>query len=33
MQKNISSELLASFGQQLTETEDINTALEEPVLT
>jgi hypothetical protein len=31
-QKNISSELLQSFGQQLTETEDINTDLHEAVL-
>ena len=31
MQKNISSELLASFGQQLTETEDINAELHRAV--
>lgn len=31
-QKNISSELLQSFGQQLTETEDINTELHNAVL-
>ena len=31
-QKNISSELLASFGRQLTETEDINTELQKTVL-
>ena len=33
LQKNISSELLASFGRQLTETEDINTELHKAVLT
>ena len=32
LQKNISSELLASFGRQLTETEDINTELRNAVL-
>lgn len=32
LQKNISSELLASFGRQLTETEDINTELHNAVL-
>ena len=32
LQKNISSELLASFGWQLTETEDINTELHSAVL-
>lgn len=32
LQKNISSELLASFGRQLTETEDINTELQKAVL-
>ena len=32
LQKNISSELLASFGRQLTETEDINTELHSAVL-
>ena len=32
LQKNISSELLASFGRQLTETEDINTELHKAVL-
>lgn len=32
LQKNISSELLASFGRQLTETEDINTKLHNAVL-
>ena len=32
LQKNISSELLASFGWQLTETEDINTELHNAVL-
>ena len=31
-QKNISSELLSSFGQQLTETEDIKTELHNAVL-
>ena len=31
-QKNISSELLASFGRQLTETEDINKELHNAVL-
>lgn len=31
-QKNISSELLASFGQQLTETEDIDTELQKAIL-
>ena len=31
-QKNISSELLASFGRQLTEAEDINTELQKAVL-
>ena len=31
-QKNISPELLASFGRQLTETEDINTELHKAVL-
>ena len=31
-QKNISSEWLASFGRQLTETEDINTELQKAVL-
>ena len=31
-QKNISSDLLASFGRQLTETEDISTELNESVL-
>lgn len=33
LQKNISSELLASFDRQLTETEDINTELHKAVLT
>ena len=32
LQKNISSELLQSFGRQLTETEDINTELHNAVL-
>lgn len=32
LQKNISSELLASFGRQLTETEDINTKLHRATL-
>lgn len=32
LQKNISSELLASFGRQLTETEDIPAQLNESVL-
>lgn len=32
LQKNISSELLASFGRQLTETEDITTELREAAL-
>ena len=32
-QKNISPELLASFGRQLTETEDISTELHNAVLT
>lgn len=32
LQKNISSELLASFGRQLTETEDITTELQKAVL-
>ena len=32
LQKNISSELLQSFGRQLTETEDINTELRNAVL-
>lgn len=32
LQKNISPELLASFGRQLTETEDINTELRNAVL-
>ena len=32
MQKNISSELLASFGRQLTKTEDIPARLNESVL-
>ena len=32
LQKNISPELLASFGRQLTETEDINTELHKAVL-
>lgn len=32
VQKNISSELLASFGRQLTETEDIPVKLNETVL-
>ena len=32
LQKNISSELLASFGRQLTETEDINTELQKAIL-
>ena len=31
-QKNISSELLESFGRQLTETEDINTELQKAIL-
>ena len=31
-QKNISSELLVSFGRQLTETEDINTELQKAIL-
>jgi hypothetical protein len=31
-QKNISSELLASFGRQLTETEDIKTEQHDTVL-
>ena len=33
LQKNISPELLASFGRQLTETEDINSELHRAVLT
>ena len=32
LQKNISSELLASFGRQLTETEDIPARLNDSVL-
>ena len=32
LQKNISSELLASFARQLTETEDINTELQKAIL-
>lgn len=32
LQKNISSELLQSFGRQLTETEDINTELHNALL-
>ena len=32
LQKNISSELLASFGRQLTKTEDIPARLNESVL-
>lgn len=32
LQKNISSELLASFDRPLTETEDINTELQKAIL-
>ena len=32
LQKNISSELLASFARPLTETEDINTELQKAIL-